>query len=174
MLGYWFVSKEKTKDKLIITISLRIRIVFTVISLLLLVFNLYFLCETDYSSLLPLILPFIFLIISILAIFYNDSWIFDKNRQVTENRYGLLFLYRKKQIPLLDLNKVQLQIIKKSKTGNKTKKWAFGDLIILMLYNQQGDSWQIDMTKAVYYNKIKNIAQNIANFCKIPYEEEQQ
>lgn len=143
-------------------------------------------------------IPFIILVISVLASLYNDSWIFDKNWKTAEHRFGLLFLFKRKQFLLSDIKELEIrQFIKgsldylkeqQSKSnegatdqyipeigtgvvGSKIKKRTGPPpvrFIELNLVLENGKSINLETTKARHYDYFREKSKTIADFLEKP------
>ena len=107
--------RTKDRDRLEFCIPLRSR--------LLLAFFFVLSCFVFLSSILSedkpssYTIPLVLVCVTGLSALYEERWIFDKNRNMFESRFGLLILSRKKSIPLTELARVELDSFIKGHTG---------------------------------------------------------
>ena len=176
--------RTKIKDRLELCIPLRSRLLFA--------FFFVLSCFVFLSSILSEdkpgghAIPLVLVGITGLGTLYDERWIFDKNRNRVESRFGLLILSRKKYFPLVELARVELDSFIKGRgdvsTGShedtppsslfKTPQRRHMDRIIrLRVVDKQGGAHVLDSTKAHRIEEFRLIGRRIADFCGIPFRE---
>ena len=67
--------------------------------------------------------PMILLVVSLLAVLYNESWIFDAHEQVAESRFGLLFVFKRRRFAFDEIEAFELEEFQKGSVprGGTTK-----------------------------------------------------
>jgi hypothetical protein len=182
--------KAEGKDRLELSPSLRFRLVlvfFFVLSCLVLLSSL-----SSGGRITSSIVPFILVFITGLSALYQERWIFDKRRNVFENHFGLLILYRKQSIPLKELERVELEAFIKGHVGNSPeekerpadspstalgslfraplRRHAYG-ILRLMVVDRQEKIYVLDSAKAHRIDGFRQTGRKIADFCGIPFQE---
>ncbi len=161
-----FKIQNKSENLLELKLSSSFRYFFMGIS----VFVLYFVfldSASGYSN----VIPFAFAGICMIAALYNEAWIFDKTSGIITQRHGLLFAYRSKTVKIED---VELFQVSGFMTGNRKivaeeKRKIFETLYTkLSLSTRQGKIYDIEISKSAHKAEIKNKAEKLAQFCKVP------
>lgn len=194
--GIVLFLKATGKDRLELSLSLRFRLIlffFFVLSCFVL-FSSLSSGGRITSSIVPLILVFI----TGLSALYHERWIFDKRRNVFENHFGLLILYRTRSIPLEELTRVELEAFTKGHTGElleekdsprpadsrsqpdaallgglfrvPQRRYAYG-ILRLMVVDRQEKIYVLDSAKAHRIERFRQTGRRIADFCGIPFRE---
>ncbi len=106
-------------QKLALSFPIWARIVFGVIA----VIPLYGMIRDEAVYAVPMVL----LVVSLAAVLYNESWIFDAREQVAESRFGLLFLFRRRRFHFDEIESFELEEFQKgSIPGRSGSKGAGG------------------------------------------------
>jgi hypothetical protein len=188
--------KTKGKDRLDLCIPLRSRLLFA--------FFFVLSCFVFLSSILSedkpgsYTIPLVLVCVTGLSALYEERWIFDKNRNIFENRFGLLILSRKKTIPLTELARVELDSFMKGHMGEtrdtledeqtpnslqRSEKTPLHGLlkapqrryiyriIRLRVVDKQEKAYVLDSSRAHRIEEFRLIGRKIADFCGIPFEE---
>ena len=182
--------KVEGKDRLELSLSLRFRLIlvfFFVLSFFVLLSSL-----SAGGRITSSIVPFILVFITGLSALYQERWIFDRRRNVFENYFGLLILYRKRSIPLKELVRVELESFTKGHVGNSpgekerpadSPSTALGSLfralqrrhvygiLRLMVVDRQEKIYVLDSAKAYRIEGFRQTGRRIAEFCGIPFQE---
>jgi len=182
--------KVEGKDRLELSLSLRFRLIlvfFFVLSFFVLLSSL-----SAGGRITSSIVPFILVFITGLSALYQERWIFDKPRNVFENHFGLLILFRKRSIPLKELVRVELESFTKGHMGNSPEakerpagspSTALGSLfrapqrrhvygiLRLMVVDRQEKIYVLDSAKAYRIDGFRQTGRRIAEFCGIPFQE---
>ena len=188
--------KVEGKDRLELSLSLRFRLIlvfFFVLSFFVLLSSL-----SAGGRITSSIVPFILVFITGLSALYQERWIFDKPRNVFENHFGLLVLFRKRSIPLEELTRVELEAFTKGHTGElleekdsprpadsrphpdaallgglfraPQRRYAYG-ILRLMVVDRQEKVYVLDSAKAHRVDRFRQTGRRIADFCGIPFQE---
>jgi hypothetical protein len=188
--------KNKGRDRLEFCIPLRSRLVFAFFFVLsCLVFLSSILSEDNPGS---YTIPLILVCVTGLSALYEERWIFDKNRNIFESRFGLLIFSRKKSIPLTEIARVELDSFMKGhmvetrdtledeQTPNslqRSEKAHFHGLFKapqrryiyrisrLRVMDKQEKAYVLDSNRAHQIEEFRLIGRKIADFCNIPFEE---
>jgi hypothetical protein len=182
--------KTEGKDRLELSLCLRFRLIlvfFFVLSSLVLLSSL-----SSGGRIASSIVPFILVFITGLSALYHERWIFDKRRNVFENHFGLLILYRTRSIPLKELTRVELEAFTKGHVGNSPEEkerpadspsTALGSLfrtpqrrhvygiLRLMVVDRQEKIYVLDSAKTYRIDGFRQTGRRIAEFCGIPFQE---
>ena len=188
--------KTKSKDRLEFGIPLRSRLLFAfffVLSCFVLLSSI--LSEGKPSS---TTIPLVLVCVTGLSALYEERWIFDKNRNIFESRFGLLIFSRKKSIPLTEIARVELDSFMKGhrvetrgtvedeQTLNSPQRSEKSHLhglfkapqrrymyriIRLRVVDKQEKAYVLDSTRAHRIEAFRLTGQKIADFCRIPFEE---
>ena len=184
--------KTMGKDRLELCIPLRSRFLFAFFFVLsCFVFLSSILSEdTPRSYTIPLAL----VCITALSALYEERWIFDKKRDILENRFGLLILSRKKSVPLTELARVELDSFirghaddtagtQPSDSRQKFEKASLRDIlkppqrrhiyriIRLRVVDKQENAYVLDSTRTHRFEEFRLSGGKIADFCGIPFRE---
>ena len=188
--------KTKGKDRLELCIPLRSRVVFAFFFVLsCLVFLSSILSEDNRGS---YTIPLILVCVTGLSALYEERWIFDKNRDIFESRFGLLIFAHRKGIPLTELARVELDSFTKGHMGEtrgiledeqtpnlpQTSKNAhlhsllkapqrryMYRIIRLRVVDKQEKAYVLDSTRTHRTEEFRLTGRKIADFCSIPFEE---
>ena len=184
--------KTRGRDRLEFCIPLRSRLLFA--------FFFVLSCFVFLSSILSedkpgsYTIPLALVCVTGLSALYEERWIFDKNRDILENRFGLLILSRKKSIPLTELARVELDSFVKGGADNtggaqpsdslqRSEKAHFHGLfkapqrryiyriIRLRVVDKKEKAYVLDSSRAHRIEEFRLIGRRIADFCKIRFEE---
>ena len=188
--------RTKGRDRLEFCIPLRSRLLFAfffVLSCFVLLSSI--LSEGKPSS---YTIPLVLVCVTGLSALYEERWIFDKNRDIFQSRFGLLFLARKKTVPLTELARVETDSFYKGRAdehrGPLENEQPFGSLqrfekaslhgllkapqrryiyriIRLRVVDKQEKAYVLDSTRAHRIEAFRLTCQKIADFCRIPFEE---
>ena len=141
------------------------------------------------------IIPFLLFIVTGLGALYEETWIYDKNRNLFENRFGLLLLHRKWSLPLDDLAGVEIEAFTKGHLEDLQKRPDPADgsmdsdrplhsllrpspgpiayrIIRLTIVDKQGKVHVLDSTKAYRIEEFRRTGRRIAEFCGVPFGED--
>ena len=188
--------RTKGKNRLELCIPLRSRVVFA--------FFFVLSCLVCLSSILSednrgsYTIPLILVCVTGLSALYEERWIFDKNRDILENCFGLLILSRKKSIPLAELARVELDSFTKGHMGETRgtledeqtpilpqpsknahlhsllkapqRRYMYR-IIRLRIMDKQEKAYALDSTRAQRIEEFRLTGRKIADFCSIPFEE---
>ena len=188
--------KTEGKDRLELSLSLRFRLI--------LVFFFVLSCFVLFSSLssggriTSSIVPIFLVVITGLSALYQERWIFDKRRNVFENYFGLLILYRNRSISLKELVRVELEVFTRGRVGEPLKakesskpadsrslpdaallgslfrapqrRYTYG-IVQLMVVDRQEKVYVLDSAKAHRIERFRQTGRRIADFCGIPFRE---
>jgi hypothetical protein len=184
--------KNKGRDRLEFCIPLRSRLVFAFFFVLsCLVFLSSILSEDNPGS---YTIPLILVCVTGLSALYEERWIFDKNRNIFESRFGLLIFAHRKDIPLTELARVELDSFVKGRADNtageqpsdslqRSEKAHFHGLFKapqrryiyrisrLRVMDKQEKAYVLDSNRAHQIEEFRLIGRKIADFCNIPFEE---
>ena len=188
--------KTKGKDRLELCIPLRSRVVFAFFFVLsCLVFLSSILSEDNRGS---YTIPLILVCVTGLSALYEERWIFDKNRDILENCFGLLILSRKKSVPLTELARVELDSFVRGRADDTAgtledpqpsdspqraeKAYLHGlfkasqrryiyRIIRLRVVDKEGKVYVLDSMRAHRIEEFRLTGCKIADFCGIPFEE---
>ena len=188
--------RTKGKNRLELCIPFRSRLVFAFFFVLsCLVFLSSILSEDKPSS---YTIPLVLVCVTGLSALYEERWIFDKGRNIFENRFGLLILSRKKTVPLTELARVELDSFTKGHMGEtrgiledeqtpnlpQTSKNAhlhsllrapqrrhIYRIIRLRVVDKQEKGYLLDSARAHRIEEFRLNGRKIADFCSIPFRE---
>jgi hypothetical protein len=132
-----------------------------------------------------------------LSALYEERWIFDKNGNIFESRFGLLIFSRKKSIPLAELARVELDSFVKGRAddsqasledeqpSDSPQEIGKGSLrsilrvpqrrhvyriIRLRVLDKQEKAYLLDSTRVHRIEDFRLIGRKIADFCEIPFQ----
>lgn len=120
--------------------------------------------------------PYIFIGFCALLGSYHESWIFDKTDNLIEQRQGLLFLFRKKKIPLSNVKSVSLNrfikgsllISAPSVENKKGYKLPPKEYYKLSLVLKDDEYWVVEIVQGREIEKFNDKAKRLAQFCNCP------
>jgi hypothetical protein len=188
--------RTKGRDRLEFCIPLRSRLLFAFFFVLsCLVFLSSILSEDNRGS---YTIPLVLVCVTALSALYEERWIFDKNRDILENCFGLLILSRKKSVPLTELARVELDSFVRGRADDTAgaledaqpfdspqraeKAYLHGlfkapqrryiyRIIRLRIVDKEGKVYVLDSMRAHRIEEFRLTGRKIADFCGIPFEE---
>ena len=166
MLKFHLIIKKRSADILCLTLSNGFRYFFFGISTFLAAFLLLDLQTNAESGLLG---PLIIISILFLSGCYHEEWIFDLTQKKVESRFGLLFLYQRKAIPLEDIETFRIVEFTKGHQGMiEPEKKRFFQVAYskFLLVTKSGLVKDIEIMKSKYGNDLQKKAGTVAEFCK--------
>jgi hypothetical protein len=188
--------KTRGRDRLEFCIPLRSRLLFA--------FFFVLSCFVFLSSILSedkpgsYTIPLALVCVTGLSALYEERWIFDKNRDILENHFGLLIFSRKKSIPLTELARVEVDSFVKGRADDtpgaledaqpshspqRAEKAHLHGLfkapqrryiyriIRLRVVDKQEKGYVLDSNRAHRIEEFLLIGRKIADFCGIPFKE---
>ena len=166
MLKLHLVIKKRSADILCLTLSNGFRYFFFGISAFLAVF-LFIDMQTNAEP--GLLGPLIIISILFLSGCYHEIWIFDLTQKKVESRFGLLFLYQRKTIPLEDISTFRIVEFTKGHQGMiEPEKRRFFQVAYskFSLVTKEGLVKDIEIMKSKHENDLQKKAETVAEFCK--------
>jgi hypothetical protein len=143
-------------------------------------------------------IPLVLVCVTGLSALYEERWIFDKNRNIFESRFGLLIFSRKKSIPLTEIARVELDSFMKghmvetrdtledeqtanlSQTSPKShlhgllkapqRRYIYR-IIRLRVVDKEEKVYVLDSSRSHRIEEFRLIGRKIADFCAIPFRE---
>ena len=188
--------KTKGRDRLELCIPLRSRVVFAFFFVLSSLVFLSSILSDDKPG--GYTIPLVLVCITGLSALYEERWIFDKDKNIFESRFGLLIISRNKRFPLTGLARVELDSFVKGRAGDpgglledeppSDSRQKFENvslrgilkapqrryiyrLIRLRIMDTQEKAYVLDSTRAHRIEEIRVTARKIADFCGIPFRE---
>jgi hypothetical protein len=173
--GVFLTLKKRARGRLILSPSLVYRAGFGVIFAVAVFISLFgVLFEGDSSPFTAAnIAPLIFALASGMALAYNDCWVFDRDRGVVENQFGLLLLCRRRHFPLRALRSVAVQSFRKGRVGaaaRETRPGAFTRIDRLVALEGAGIVHVLDTERGIHAAALGRTGRRIADHCGIPFE----
>jgi hypothetical protein len=171
MFNLNFVIKKPSENLLIIRFKHFFRFFFYGLGLFIMIF-----VFREFDQNVSNIGPYIFIGICALLGSYYESWIFDKSRNVVEQRQGLLFFFIKKKIPLSDVKGVSLnRFIKGSHLkstpaveNQKRYKLPPKEYYKLSLMLKDDEYQVVEIAQGREIEKFNKKARSLAQFCNCP------
>lgn len=188
--------KTKGRDRLELCISLRSRLVFAFFFVLSCFVFLSSVASTGGPS--GTTIPLVLVCVTGLGALYEERWIFDKEKNIFESRFGLLILSHKKRFPLTELARVELDSFVKGRTNDpgdapedeppydsrqKFEKASLRGIlsapqrrhiyriIRLRVVDKQEKGYVLDSTRVHRIAEFRLTGRRIADFCSIPFGE---
>jgi len=187
--------RTKGRDRLEFCIPLRSRLLFAFFFVLsCLVFLSSILSEDKPSS---YTIPLVLVCVTGLSALYEERWIFDRNKNIFENRFGLLIFAHRKGIPLTELARVELDSFTKGHMGETRdtledeqtpnspqtspkahlhsllkapqRRYMYR-IIRLRVVDKDEKVYVLDSTRAHRFEEFRLTGRKIADFCGIPFE----
>jgi hypothetical protein len=188
--------KTRGRDRLEFCIPLRSRLLFAFFFVLsCFVFLSSTLSEDKPGS---YTIPLVLVCVTGLSALYEERWIFDKNRNIFESRFGLLIFSRKKRSALSELARVELDSFTKGHIGETRgtledeqtpnspqpsdkahvhsllkapqRRYIYR-IIRLRVVDKQEKAYVLDSTRAHRIEAFRLNGLRIADFCSIPFRE---
>lgn len=171
MFNLKFVIINPSKNLLILRFSYLFRIFFYGLGL----FIFYFVFQ-DSEQNNSNVGPYVFIMICVLLGSYHESWTVDKSRNIIEQRLGLLFLFKRKQIPLSDLVGFTIAQFDKGSHLKSTpdsapqKKYKYPPKKYqkLSMVLKDGKYRAIEIVQGRELDTFKRKAEKLAQFCDCP------
>jgi hypothetical protein len=180
--GVLLTLKTRAGGRLVLSPSILYRAGFAVLLLLTLFLSLFgIMFEGEATPLLPQnAAPLLFFLASLVAVFYNDSWIFDRDRGTLENRFGLLPLYRSMRFDLGTLRRVGIESFRKGRLGAgareggsemEHRRGLFTHIDRLVAWDAEDNAHVLDTARGTHRAALERTGRRIAEFCGVPYTE---
>lgn len=121
------------------------------------------------------ILPAIILLISVLALLYDERWRFDRTRGVVEWRIGLMGLVKPGSVDLEQVDRFVLGELTKGALPGGTEgrsRLVQRRYVHLTMTTTEGDEYDIERRAARSGENLQTIAREVARFCERPLDEE--
>lgn len=121
------------------------------------------------------VVPVILLVISALALVYDERWRFDRARGVVEWRIGLMGLVRPGKVPMESLERFTIgEMMKGAVPGAQEGKSRFFQrrYVHLTMTTTEGHEYDIERRAARSGENLHEIAREVARFCERPLDEE--
>jgi hypothetical protein len=165
------VLKQKSDDVLWLTLSGGFRSIFVFISLFLAFFMAADMIHGGKDSGLA---PLIFLCTCLLAACYCEKWVFDLKQKRVEKQFGLVFLCKRKFIPLAEIQYFTSSHFVRCKPemlNDVPKKGPFQkDYAALSLVTMNGKVKNLEIARGRHKGELVKKAQQIAAFCSKPFQ----
>ena len=119
--------------------------------------------------------PLVIVLISFAATLYNETWIIDRNREVFEYRFGLLFLFKRREIPFSEVSSLKVKRFTKglpSDRGLAKPTTLRRDFIRISLITKDDRMINMETHKETRNEDLYKSAHDIAEFCGKPIEED--
>ncbi len=178
-LGAWLTLKKRER-RLVLSIPLSYRILYGAlfaICVFVFLFGILFDGEQTpfvWKNTIPLLLT----AATFLGLLYDDSWIFDEAAGKIESRFGLVFLHRRRVIPMSALASIELSTFTKGRivdTRESDKTWFqrlyMPGMMRMAAVDAQGAEHVIEAVKAARAPDLRRIALQIADYCRVPFRE---
>ena len=177
-IGAMLTLKER-RGRLILSPSAAFRILFAVLfalSVFTLLSGALFYGETEVFTGRNAV-PIALTALTLLALFYDERWIFDARAGSIESRVGLIVLARRTSIPLSGVSEIRLISFTKGRMGQApAKQTPFQRLFMpavarLAVVNTEGLVLVIDTAKAGRIEALKKTGRKIAEYCSLNFKE---
>jgi hypothetical protein len=190
--------RERGADRLVLSLSAFHRVTFAILTVVS-VFILFtgVLLEGESTVFLPRnTVAWILAIIMLLGLLYEERWTFDRAAGRVENRFGLVFLARRKVFPLADLERVGLERFTRGRiadeppgpggassnaAGNRSaepfstalrpsrRRWGEQRIVRLVAVARAGDVHVLDAGPVHKLPQFRGRAMRIAEFCGVRF-----
>jgi hypothetical protein len=159
---------RKGEDRILLAPHIYFRLGFAFICAILLVGM-----RTSPGEPLP-VTGLIILTAAVLAVFYDERWIFDRNTQSIEFRWGLLFIYRKRVYRFSDVETFTFITLQRGRVINPEDETARSGAryTLFGLITRGGEKRSIEMIKSRLAPGLRDKAELICDFCGLPLERE--
>ena len=192
--------RERGADRLVLTLSAVHRAafaVFTVLSVFILFTGVLF--EGETTVFLPRnITAWILAIVMLLGLLYEDRWTFDRAAGRVENRFGTVFLARRKTFPMKDLERIGLDRFTRGRLADEPRgpgtdgasaeggrsawsfsgalrpsrrRWGEQRIVRLVAVDRAGAIHVLDAGSAHKLAQFRGRAMRIAEFCGVRFED---
>ena len=108
--------------------------------------------------------------ICLISALYLERWIFDKETNLFERHWGLLFFFTRLQRPLDSLEGVLLNELNTDSSQSDNKRYSMLSLRSATLSIQSANSeiFNLDRVKGSGVKEMNNTAEELSDFCGIP------
>jgi hypothetical protein len=195
--------RERGANRMVLSLSAFHRVTFailTVVSVFILFAGMLF--EGEPTVFLPRnTVAWILAIIMLLGLLYEERWTFDRAAARVENRFGLVFLARRKVFPLADLERIGLERFTRGRLSDEApghgaggtsanaagdqsagpfsgalrpsrRRWGEQRIVRLVAVARAGDVHVLDAGPAHKLPQFRGRAMRIAEFCGVRFVDE--
>jgi len=183
LFGAFLTLKRRRPARLVLSPSLSYRVTFALLlaaAALILLSGVLFNGEATVFLGINTV-PLLFVLATGLALLYNDCWVFDLEKGVVESRFGLLFLFRRRTLPIADLASIQISSFTKGRVidepGAETaparvearRRFFMPRMLTLTAVDVHGNARVLDTSRAGRLSRLERTGRRIADFCGIPF-----
>ena len=178
--GIRLALTTRGEDQLVLRVPTRFRIVMIIITVVILggtiavtpggPKNVF-----EEANLLPLLL----LSLSLLSALYRDRWLFDKERDLLERQFGLLFLYKRNRMRVSDLQRVEVtEYVRGSWPGSapvaggenlKGRGQEKRSFVMLTLVTKDGREFKLENYSGPKAGIVINMGRQLSDYLQIAF-----
>ncbi|NNG01687.1 MAG: hypothetical protein HKM93_20040 [Desulfobacteraceae bacterium] len=166
MLNLNFILRSSSTDLLTLLLPKSFRFFFLVIAGVMMVG-----IVSDGGGLSGNTGPLVIMTICLLCGAYYEAWFFDRGNRKIEQRFGLIFLFKRKIISMDDVEGVQISGFttgSEKPVATDKKKFFQKEFVKLTLITKIGKIHDIETISGRKHDKITEKASTIAEFCGAP------
>jgi hypothetical protein len=137
--------------------------------------------------------PILLVLVTVAALLYDERWIFDARAATLESRFGLLFLSKRRAVPLSGITEIRLIGFTKGKPGAAAlprdgplasgagrhatgfgawlERRVMPGMARLTAVDTEGELIVIDTAKAGRIERLGRTGRRIAQYCGLPFTE---
>jgi hypothetical protein len=107
------------------------------------------------------------------AALYEERWIFDRDRGVMEGRFGILFLYRRRVLPLREIGGIRLEQFRRGSAGEDgnagSGKRPWRMIVRLAALDAHGSPIVLDSAGGLRVDELRRTGKRIGQYCGVPF-----
>jgi hypothetical protein len=184
---------ERGAGRLVLSLSAAHRVTFAILTVLS-VFILFtgVLFEGESTVFLPRnTVAWILVVVMLLGLVYEERWTFDRAAGRVENRFGTVFLARRKGFPIADLERIGLDRFTRGRLAEgppgtdgeraagplsgalrpSRRRWGEQRIVRLVAVDRTGEVHVLDAGPVHQLPRFRNRAMRIAEFCGTKFED---
>lgn len=164
------VLRKVGENRMVYSTSLGFRLLFLTIALL--IFTAVFISSRGAIFRKAHIATLALCAVCLVSSLYLERWVFDREANHFENNVGLVFLYARKTRTLDSLQSVVLNdSMQRFQADRRRRSMMPRRSVVLYVRDCQDNVFKLDMGSRVGIRTLKDTAEKLADFCRLPLED---